>query len=88
MTNYQLVALLFPIATAVGAGLTGLLAKKIWVDRPAAEPLPAGRSSELFRETMANQLGVSIDQVEIIRELTEADDLIQQAKRRLQRTAQ
>jgi hypothetical protein len=41
MTTNQLIALLFPVGTAVGAVLTGWIAKKLWVDRQPATGLPA-----------------------------------------------
>ena len=46
MTTNQLIAMLFPIGIAIGAGLTGLLAKWIWVDRPRARERGAAERGE------------------------------------------
>jgi len=71
MTTDQLIALLFPVAGAASAVAAGLLAKRIWVDRPRAKEARVGPAHTLSVET--------------IDAISAADDLVEQAHRKLER---
>lgn len=79
MTTNQLIALLFPVGTAAAVGLTAFGITR-WVNWKYArkEPAPSPSAEEsLF--TNVN--------VEVVQALDEADHLIQQARRQLQRAS-
>ena len=73
-TTNQLIALLFPVAGASSAVAAGLLAKWIWVDRPRAK-----------EARVATAQDGHILSVETIDAISAADDLVEQAHRKLER---
>lgn len=74
MTTNQLIALLFPVAGAASAVAAGLLAKWIWVDRPRAQEARVRPAQDVH--TLS---------VETIDAISAADDLVEQAHRKLER---
>ena len=77
MTTNQLIALLFPVGTAAAVGLTALGIGR-WVNWKYArkEPAPSPSAEESI-----------VINAEVVQALDEADHLIQQARRQLQRAS-
>jgi uncharacterized membrane protein AbrB (regulator of aidB expression) len=73
VTTYQAIALFFPIAGAIGAALTALLAKKLWVDRPI-----------LVRNVGIQNVGAPIASKVGQEDLKQATQHVQQALRELE----